>query len=125
MLITRPVTYDNTTNGIGIHYDSNTAFCMALDIGTYPWFQAGSVTIEYVIPKHGVILSSSDYVAHDDIIESMYQDTLIVLYLSKHKASSNRLRLKKAQDKLIKSGMRVKYFASRTTAERYITKLKG
>ena len=99
----------------------------ALDLGEACMTTVGYSCIKSFLKYHDVIITNHDIIGDDEIINSLSHRRIeVVLYMDKklHKMQPNKQRLMYAKEKLENAGIRVKYFASRSTAEKYINKLK-
>jgi len=124
MQITQPVFVRTSTGAVTIFYDYMTHH-KALDLGNHSWLPTSMTLLPVIARYHDVLLTNNDVIAHVDFIEKLLPTHTIVLYFDKKdKHAPNKLRMKAAYEKLMILGFKVKYFASRQTAENYITKLK-
>lgn len=126
MRISKPLT-GWKGNVCTFNYISKDFWNTAIDLGPSCMVFVNLELIKVVLKKkHPVVLTYTDYIAHDDYISCLQGGAIVVLYREKPGVTTfpaSVKRLKKAKEKLESKGIKVKYFASRRTAENYIFKL--
>lgn len=123
MKTTRPV-YEFNKGNLVIHYETETSWKTALDIGA-AWLDSRYGFLKAIVSRHDAIITCTDLIACDDYIECLRSSQVVVFYVDKdEKGSASRKRLETAYNKLISQGYLCRFFASKKAALNYISKLE-
>jgi hypothetical protein len=118
MQLTKPV-YRFIDDGMIVDYNTKDSD-KALNFTGPTWVDVKLGLVRARIGHHKVILTDNDLVAHDDYIDKLTNQIVVLAFDDK----ASKLRLKRAYTKLRDAGIKVRYFASIETANTYIERLK-
>lgn len=125
MKLTQQVYSATDTGSIKLTYDFGSRD-QALNLTGYTWVDAKHLYVrDHLISKHQVIVTDTDLIAHDDYINQLSPDHLVVFICDRKpdRTSASRKRIMLAIAKLKSSGIRTKYFVNNDAMERYVTGL--
>ena len=123
MKLTKQVYYsDGEMIGIQYKYDRS---CNVLNFTGYVWTDVKYGLGKTLIKQYDYIATDSDLIAHDDYISELKPYATIFVIAAGTPISASKGRLKKAIEKLKANNLKVKYFASSESFDKFITKKKG
>jgi len=121
--------YDWSSGDLFMHPISPAHLPPTLDWTGCGWVDAKFSLIKNCLSRFDVVVTDQDLIAHEDYIERLAPDTIIIFYFTgvgskffKHRLGANENRLKKAQAKLKALGFKTRFFVSEKAVNNFLHK---